>query len=348
MEKAMKTDDQPKSSNFADLLKFIMSIFVVAIHAHFLKGNEIADMLISDVFGRIAVPFFFTAAAFFLFRHIDEPTFGKRVARYLTKMGLLYIICTFIYVPAIIDWNKGKVSLFKWFKLIFFEGSYRQLWFLPALVFAVALVYALCRMGISTKVIFAFSVPLYIVGCAFHSFYKPLITFEFIDEFAKGYYNIFGTTRNGIFFGFIYVALGALLATHSLKLKKPVAWLCLIASTAIMIIEVLIVEEFSVRPKGMGMYLSVFFVALFLFWISVNTKFLSGLPDKPFKVLRKLSTYIYFSHTFFLYIFSDLSYNREFFAATVASVLFGLFIIGLQKISKLINLRKLLSEQREQ
>lgn len=343
----MKTDDQPKNCNFADLLKFIMSILVVAIHAHFLKENKIADMLISDVFGRIAVPFFFTAAAFFLFRHIDKPDFGKRITRYLSKMGLLYITCTFVYVPAIIDWHKGKVSLFKWFKLIFFEGSYRQLWFLPALIFAVALVYALYRMGISAKAVFAFSVPLYIVGCAFHSFYKPLITLEFIDEIAKGYYNIFGTTRNGIFFGFIYVALGALLATHSLKLKKPVAWLGLVASLAVMIIEVLIVEEFSVRPKGMGMYLSVFFVALFLFWISVNTELFSGLSDKPFKVLRKLSTYIYFSHTFFLYIFSDLSYNLEFFAATGSSILLGLLMIGLNKLSKRLNLRKRLSALRE-
>ncbi len=344
----MKTDDQLKSSNFADLIKFIMSIFVVAIHAHFMKGNEIADMLISDVFGRIAVPFFFTAAAFFLFRHINEPNFSKRVGKYLTKMGLLYIICTFIYVPAIIDWNNGKVSLFKWFKLIFFEGSYRQLWFLPALIFAVALVYTLCRIGVSTKIIFACSIPLYIVGCAFHSFYKPLINLELIDEIAKDYYNIFGTTRNGIFFGFIYVALGALLATHTLKLKMPLAWLGLIFSTFAMILEVLIVEEFSVRPKGMGMYISVFFVALFLFWISVNTKLLSNLPDKPFKILRKLSTYIYFSHTLFLYIFSDLSYNGEFFSATVASLAFGLLLIGLQKLSKRFNLRRYLSEPHEQ
>lgn len=114
-----------------------------------------------------------------------------------------------------------------------------------------------------------------------------------------------------------------------------------------MIIEVLIVEEFSVRPKGMGMYLSVFFVALFLFWISVNTKLFSGLSDKPFKVLRKLSTYIYFSHTFFLYIFSDLSYNLEFFAATASSILLGLLMIGLNKLAKRLNLRKRLSALRE-
>lgn len=343
----MKQDDQPKSSNFADLIKFIMSIFVVAIHAHFLKENVIADMLISDVFGRIAVPFFFTAAAFFLFKHSGEADFPKRVGKYITKMAVLYAVFTLLYIPAIIDWNKGKVSVYKWFKLIFFEGSYRQLWFLPALIFAIVLVYTLYRIGISTKVIFVFSVPLYIVGCAFHSFYKPLITLEFIDELANGYYNIFGTTRNGIFFGFIYVALGALLATHSLKLKKPLAWLGLGLSAVAMIAEVLIVEEFSVKPKGMGMYISVFFVALFLFWLSISSKMLSRLPSAPFKILRKLSTHVYFSHTFFLYLFSDLSYNDEFFAATVASILCGLLIIGLQILAKRINLKQLLLKPHE-
>ena len=327
-----QNDPSSQSSNFTDLVKFVMSIFVVAIHAHFMRGNAALDMLISDVIGRIAVPFFFIAAAFFLFRHSNDENFGKRVAKYATRMTLLYAVCTLIYIPAIINWNKGKVSLAKWIKLIFFEGSYRQLWFLPALVFAVLFVYGLYRAGMSTKLIFAISVPLYIIGCAFHSFYKPLINFEFISEYAKDYYTVFGTTRNGIFFGFIYVALGALLATHSLKLKQPVAWLGFALSSLCVVAEVLIIEEFAITSKGMGMYISVFFAALFLFWISVNTKLFSRLPNKPFKILRKLSTYIYFSHTFFLYLFSELSYNEEFFAATTASIVFGLAVIGVKEL----------------
>ena len=343
----MNTTEPSRSSNFADLIKFIMSILVVAIHAHFMRGNDIADMLISDVFGRIAVPFFFTAAAFFLFRHAGKEGFGKRVAKYVTRMTVLYGVCTLIYVPAIMDWNKGKVPLTKWIKLIFFEGSYRQLWFLPALVFAVLLVYLLYKAGLDTRLIFGLSVPLYIIGCAFHSFYKPLINFEFIAEYAKDYYTVFGTTRNGIFFGFIYVALGALLATHSLKLKQPVAWICFGISAVAVVGEVLIIEEFALTSKGMGMYISVFFAALFLFWLSINSPFLSNLPSKPFKVLRKLSTDIYFSHTLFLYIFSELSYNEEFFAATACSIVVGLVHVCISEIIVYVRARSARSVQHE-
>lgn len=343
----MKTADTARNSNFADLVKFIMSIFVVAIHAHFMRGNAVADMLISDVIGRIAVPFFFTAAAFFLFRHAGEEGFGKRVAKYVTRMTVLYAVCTLIYIPAIMDWNNGKVSLTKWLKLIFFEGSYRQLWFLPALIFAVLLVYGLYKAGLSTKLIFAVSVPLYIIGCAFHSFYKPLINLEFIAEYAKDYYTVFGTTRNGIFFGFIYVALGALLATHSLKLKQPVAWIGFVLSSLAVVAEVLIIEEFAITSKGMGMYISVFFAALFLFWLSINSPFLSKLPSKPFKVLRKLSTVIYFSHTLFLYLFSELSYNEEFLAATCCSIVLGIVYICITDLIAYIKARSARSVQHE-
>lgn len=343
----MKTTEPSRSSNFADLVKFIMSIFVVAIHAHFMRGNAVADMLISDVFGRIAVPFFFTAAAFFLFRHACEEGFGKRVGKYVTKMTLLYGVCTLIYIPAIIDWNNGKISLTKWIKLIFFEGSYRQLWFLPALVFAVLLVYFLYRAGLSTKLIFGISVPLYIIGCAFHSFYKPLINMEFIAEYAREYYTVFGTTRNGIFFGFIYVALGALLATHSLKLKQPVAWIGFALSSLAVVAEVLIIEEFAITSKGMGMYISVFFAALFLFWLSINSPLLSKLPSKPFKMMRKLSTVIYFSHTMFLYVFSELSYNEEFLAATCCSIVLGMIYIVITDTVAYLKARSVQSVQLE-
>lgn len=323
-----------RSSNFADLVKFIMSILVVAIHAHFMQGNAIADMLISDVFGRIAVPFFFIAAAFFLFRHKNEPDFGKRVCKYVTKMSALYIVCTLIYVPAIIDWHNGKISAVKWFKIVLFEGSYRQLWFLPALIFAVLLVYLLLRAGLSSGKIFALALPLYVIGCALHSFYNPIIKLSFISDFVVDYYNVFGTTRNGLFFGFVYIALGAYLATHSLRLKLRSAWIGFCISVVFTVIEVVLIEDVAVSSKGMGMYIAVLFAALFLFWISINSSFLAKLPSKPFRVLRTLSTVIYFSHTMFLYLFSFLKPNAEFFASCGCSLLLGLILVGISNLAK--------------
>lgn len=335
----MKQPDPSRSSNFADLVKFIMSIFVVAIHSHFMQENTVADMLISDVFGRIAVPFFFIAAAFFLFRHKNDIDFSKRVKKYITKMSLLYVLCTFIYFPAIVDWHNGKISLAKWLRIVFFEGSYRQLWFLPALIFAVILVYLLLRAGLSTGKIFAIALPLYVIGCAFHSFYNPIIKLQFISEFATDYYTVFGTTRNGLFFGFVYIALGAYLANHSLKLKLPAAWAGFGASVVMIIFEVLLIEEYAISSKGMGMYISVLFAALFLFWISVNTPLLSSLPSKPFVILRKLSTVIYFSHTMFLYLFSALNYNAEFWVSCSCSIAMGLIYIGVSELVKHIKAR---------
>lgn len=335
----MKQADQSKNSNFADLVKFIMSIFVVAIHADFMHGNSVANMLISDVFGRIAVPFFFIAAAFFLFRHKGDADFSKRVAKYLTRMSLAYVLCTVVYLPVIIDRYNGKISLLKWLKIVFFEGSYRQLWFLPALIFAVLLVYLLVRAGLSTGKIFYIALPLYIIGCAFHSFYNPIIKLQFISDFATDYYTVFGTTRNGLFFGFVYVALGAYLATHSLKIKLPAAWIGFAVSVVLVITEVMLIEEYAISSKGMGMYISVLFAALFLFWISVNTPLLSRLPSKPFILLRKLSTVIYFTHTMFLYLFSALNYNAEFWVACACSIGTGFIYIGLTALVKRIKAR---------
>ena len=66
-----KKPNENKNYNAIDLTKFIMAIFVVIIHTNpllsFTNGNTFWDLLI-DRLTDLAVPFFFMASAFFLFK----------------------------------------------------------------------------------------------------------------------------------------------------------------------------------------------------------------------------------------------------------------------------------------
>ena len=96
--------------------------------------------------GRIAVPFFFISAGFFLFRKTDPTAYDPTPCKqYILRILRLYGVWTVLYLPWVIRDARadgktlltGTVSFLRNFLL---TGSYNHLWYLPALAVAVALV----------------------------------------------------------------------------------------------------------------------------------------------------------------------------------------------------------------
>lgn len=87
-----------------DIAKFVCALLVVTIHTGPLASySSLANFELKDCIARVAVPFFFVASGYFLFRKMSEGNFDKGVAlRYAARIFRLYVIWTVVYSPLIV------------------------------------------------------------------------------------------------------------------------------------------------------------------------------------------------------------------------------------------------------
>ena len=111
-----------------DLVKFLMAFVIIGIHSQIFVQYRWLDMGF-DVFSRIAVPFFFTASAFFFFQ---KPTTRSQCAKFTKRILILLIVYSFLFIGACTLLSGTFDPQFLWISL--FSGV-RHLWFLHALLF---------------------------------------------------------------------------------------------------------------------------------------------------------------------------------------------------------------------
>ncbi len=304
-----KTGNQKKLSNVKenyngiDLGKYILAFFVIAIHYHPLTSvNTTVDYYIVNYIARIAVPFYFIASGFLCFRKTEYNAFDIRVPlKYAWKILKLYIIWSMIYfIPALIDLYRvyGRIgtSMLKWMHNFLFSSSFRQLWYLKATAFAVVLVAFLVNKKWKPKAIIAFAAVFYCLGLMGQSYFgllRILITDPCVWSAFDFLGNVFVTTRNGLFDGFVFVAIGAMIAFETTELKKN----HLIAGFALSIL-ILFFEVYITRQLGWvreyDMYIMLIPSSYFAFNIAVN----APIPNNPvFKEMRETSSLLYYLHT---------------------------------------------------
>lgn len=269
--------------NGIDIIKFLCAIMICMIHLPPINGDaaeigslKLLNFGLQNCFCRIAVPFYFTASGFLLFRKAENFTLcGNTIKGFSFKTLRL---------------------LGTWTFLLFIGGNY-QLWYLGALVLAVLVLNGLIKKGFSLRFIGIVSLVLFAIGLLGDSYYgllEPLKNFSVPRMFIEGYETVFSTTRNGLFFGFIFVFLGALFAQKRIVMNNAVSIIGLIFSLAMMISEVLLLKHFSL-PKDYNMFISLLPATFFLFYLATHL----NLQNKPiYSNLRIIGVLIFFMHTF--------------------------------------------------
>ncbi|PAD40455.1 hypothetical protein CHH53_00430 [Terribacillus sp. 7520-G] len=203
-----------------DFFKCLAIFGVVCIHTHTFRdtavpfGNGEIWAFIIDTLARFSVPFFFAASGYLFAMKLQrtDDTFAY-FKRYTGKLiGLLAAWFSFYWIYDFIrmlttssgTMNEQKAQLtayfqdtFQWRTLL--DGiSYTQyqLWFMFALIFSIIIIYAAYRLRLLKLTLLA-GLLLNLIGLLGQS-YGPLfhVTME-------------ETTRNGIYFGLFYTALGA-------------------------------------------------------------------------------------------------------------------------------------------
>ena len=277
MQKAAPTVRQNQFTGI-DLLKFILSIFVVGIHVAPIPVGawpwaEKVNFWLQMYLFRLAVPFYFTASGFLLFRkldpeHPDGAVVRDRCFRLLRLLGLWTVLLVL--------------------------GEKGHLWYLKSVVVALALAWLCTSHRMRPGVLAVLAAVLYAVGLLGDSYYGLLDgirTVEIVDRFILEYDSVFQTTRNGLFMGLPFVLMGAYFAWNRPRLELKGAAMGFGLSMVLLAGEVWFLE-FRGLCKGYNMYAFLMPATFFLFALSLKLR----LPYIRGNTLRVMGMLIYLSH----------------------------------------------------
>lgn len=288
------------------LMKFIMAYFVVAIHT--------TDWSLMGLL-EIAVPYFFIASGFFLFRKLG----GSReedllvIRRWTFRVLKLYLVWTAVYLPFTVvgflrDGLTLETSLMVFLRNFLFVGeNYLSwpLWYLLALIWDGVLIYFMRWLRMPVWSMFLVGLVLYLSA-------------EIFDIQSIPYYvKLFQRTGNGLFFGLAFVTSGGIVwqLVSSDKAGWPVLWEILLTIAVFVGFQF---KQWLLLPLAVG----VFLVSLRLYW-----------PDNENTARRlgAMSKTIYLTHMIFaglLILLAHMSdsmglFAASAFAATIIAFLFS-------------------------
>ena len=327
-----------------DICKFIMAFVVIAIHTN--PVVNCTDHLVVRgvvIIEEWAVPFFFIASGFFLFYNKEyyDSLQKQRIDKYLKKIIVLYCVWTLLSFPlTLYGYIQSDNSLiecvFSYIKYFLFVGklynSY-HLWYLLALIYAVAMIRFMlkrkCKMGQMVIV----SVLLYSIN----EFLQYIINHlqnssSMMYKVAALYQYVFN--NGGVFTGMIYVVIGMVIAKHRKYLNR---WICI---SAIVILNIL---KLYCNPIVVD-YLEIIETTLvFMVIISIEIK-----DNMKYKFLRKASTIIYLSHLIWYSVYTFIIIKEpnklgldSFAVTSILSFVNAVILIGLMKNRKLEWIKKI-------
>lgn len=293
-----------------DRFRIIAALAVIAIHTSPLATfHEGADFFLTRVLARIAVPFFFMVTGHFVVagflpsgKAAPSTKSMVRFRKFLAKTSMLYLFCIILYLPVgIYAGHYEDMSVGTLLRMLFFDGTFYHLWYFPACIMGVALVYLLSRF-LSLGAMTAVSAVLYAIGLLGDSYYGLVEKVPALEAFYGFLFQISSYTRNGLFLAPLFLVLGAWMAGAAQgqggrDLSEKRLFLCSLfaLSFALMTGEAFLLRHFQFQRHD-SMYLLLVPVMLFLY------RFLLCIPVKSDRAFRTASTWIYVLHPAFIVV----------------------------------------------
>ncbi len=305
-----------------DVFRIISSLMVISIHTSLIRNLSVeGDYILTRVIARLAVPFFLTCTGYFILHKSKEDFIG-----FCRKIGKLYFFATIVYMPINIFYEKVDAhSAFSCLKLLIFDGTYYHLWYFPAVLIGLLMVWILLRIK-SWIIAAAISVIMYIVGIFGDNYYgliqnKPTIVWLYETIFAFSTY-----TRNGLFYTPVFLMLGAITYhVHSFE-KKMVYVIGFMLSLLLMVIEGLTLFKYQLARHD-SMYVFMIPASYFL----LNMLLSCEMVPKP--GLRSVSTIVYLIHPIFIIILLWLRKNIMVFSSISKGSLSFYLVICLMSLT---------------
>lgn len=282
-----------------DMAKFIFSILVVALHCGPLNCiSSEANYLFTQTITRLAVPFFFVCNGFFAF--LPEKYNKKNIFKQCVKLWRMYCVWLIIYLPGFyVLCSDSKYPIRKAIVLFIFGRGYAHLWYLAAAGFSIGLVYIVKKFFYDWKIIFLISGVFYVIGLSYDSYYgifrrMKLWDINIIHHIVGNFLKMINTTRGGLFFGFLFVVIGAFIAQNKNKLSKNICIIGFAISFFLLIVEVISVYCLRIQRllNAVDMYIFLVPVTFFLFEWLINC----DININSINNIRKESMIIYLVH----------------------------------------------------
>lgn len=305
-----------------NIAKLVMAFLVVGIHTSARTGNVDIDFFLEEWLGRFAVPLFFCIAGYFLFTKIssDNRTLNKadskRVLTYAGRILKLYVIWTVIYLlPQGYEWFMKGVTLHE--LLIYVEyavirgDSYVHLWYLSALCMAVFLVWLLNRK-FPLHIVFIVAIALYAFGLIWlphHYLVQDFVDSHTLTATVKTMLNRYlGWPRNGLFFGFVYVTLGAMLSRKRTFRSKSFYVAFFLLFFLLSFGEVAWIYHMNNRHHVYGALQLFLLPATYFLFCALHTATPVQAKKVNFRLLRYTSTFIYCIHPMIQFVLEHLRF----------------------------------------
>ncbi len=270
-----------------DIIRLIATYLVVAIHiSPFEKINPAFDLFFTRILGRLAVPLFFMITGYYILSKSLKEI--QTLKEYTKKILIIYFISILIYLP--INFYTGSwqsMNIIDFLKEILIDGTFYHLWYFPALILALWLVYFLVKK-LGNKKTLAIVIILYLIGLFGDSYYGFLNSSPLLTKIYDILFLISTYTRNGLFYAPIFLYLGYEIkkankegSNHDLVIS-----LCLFLG---MTLEGFLLH-FEDMPRHDSMYLLLVPLMYFLF------RYLITHNNTSYREIRKIATFIYIFH----------------------------------------------------
>ncbi len=278
-----------KQGNRLDFFRLIAATLVVAIHTSpFLSYSPLLDFAVTQIIGRVAVPFFWMISGYFLFGSV----YGRleRERKTQRKLLTLYAVAVLLYLP--VNWYAGYFKEALWPRKLLLDflstGSFYHLWYLPASILGIALTgFLLRRYGYEKAG--AIALGLYLFGLLGDNYYGLTERADFLRIFYQTIFALLPYSRNGLFMTPIFLVMGADIARAGYGINRQKCLLMVLLSATLLLSEGLLLYFFG-AARHTAMYLFLLPLMFFLFLLLVEKK------QKRSRIAGDLSLLIYLLH----------------------------------------------------
>ncbi len=272
--------------------KLLAAFLVIAIHTSPLTSiSPEADYILARVLARIAVPFFFMVTGYFVLPKAlaDNP----HVWSYLKRIGLIYLVSMVLYFPVgIYAGHFKEAGIVSIIKMIFLNGTFYHLWYLPALMLGFGLMVLLLR-ALPVPAVGVICGLLYLVGLFGDSYFGFIPEGSFVSTIYTGLFHIFEYTRNGLFYTPIFLLLGYLMVEHRPSFALSLGVLG--GLSGLFLGEGILLKLLEVQRHD-SMYLFLLPVMYFLFSALLE----DSTEELPQLMPKELPLFIYLLHPLFI------------------------------------------------
>lgn len=278
-----------------DFFKFICALLIVLMHSNcrdIEQGPGTAGTWLLSLLPQVSVPYFFVASGFFLtkgmMRYTDKHEYVRRYFIRLFKMYAFWSVVTLPLSWKCIEAGHPDYSFFLkciyLVRMFFLSGSLGIYWFILSMLYVTVIIF-FCEKYHMIRWMYVAAILLWILGLCYDSKYN---THSGIFTFI---YVVFGSTRNFLNVGLIYMSLGHVLAKHKVNLSL---FLIIIIVVVTWVVKY---YDYAIASVPFGNLLVAF--SLFLLATKLEMKWLA----KHSLHLRKISTAIYLGQFPFLLTF---------------------------------------------